>query len=211
MIRLMLADDHPIVRAGLRALLERHPDQVEIVAEAASGEEALAVCGDGSGIDLVLMDLRFGDGLSGVEATRRIRSLPAAPSVLVVTNYDTDADILNAIEAGASGYLLKDSNPAELLAAVLAAARGASALSPAVASKLMSRMRHPTVSLTPREQQILEAVADGRSNRDIARLLFLSEGTVKTHLTNVFGKLGVRSRTAAVAAARARGVLRDDA
>ncbi len=207
----MLADDHPIVRAGLRALLERHPDQVEIVAEAASGEEALAVCGDGSGIDLVLMDLRFGDGLSGVEATRRIRSLPAAPSVLVVTNYDTDADILNAIEAGASGYLLKDSNPAELLAAVLAAARGASALSPAVASKLMSRMRHPTVSLTPREQQILEAVADGRSNRDIARLLFLSEGTVKTHLTNVFGKLGVRSRTAAVAAARARGVLRDDA
>ncbi|WP_305094120.1 response regulator transcription factor [Prescottella sp. R16] len=206
MIRLMLADDHAIVRAGLRALLERHADEIEIVAEASTGEEAVALCRDES-IDLVLMDLRFGTGLSGVEATREIRSLPSAPQVLVVTNYDTDAEILRAIEAGASGYLLKDTAPAELFTAIVAAAGGASALSPAVASKLMAQMRDPGPTLTPREIQVLEAVAAGFSNREIARRMFLSEGTVKTHLTNTFGKLGVRSRTAAVAQARSRGII----
>lgn len=205
MIRLMLADDHAIVRAGLRALLELHSDAVSIVAEASTGQQAVALCGEG-GIDLVLMDLRFGTGLSGVEATSRIRALPNAPRVLVVTNYDTDAEILRAIEAGASGYLLKDTAPAELFTAIVAAAGGASALSPSVASKLMAQMRAgPT--LTPREIQVLEAVAAGFSNREIARRMFLSEGTVKTHLTNTFGKLGVRSRTAAVAQARARGII----
>lgn len=209
MIRLVLADDHAIVRAGLRALLERHSAEITIVAEAATGEEAVALCRDG-GIDLVLMDLRFGAGLTGVEATSRIRSLPNAPRVLVVTNYDTDAEILRAIEAGASGYLLKDTAPAELFTAIVAAAAGASALSPTVASKLMAQMRDPGVALTPREIQVLEAVAVGYSNREIARRMFLSEGTVKTHLTNVFGKLGVRSRTAAVAQARARGIIGGD-
>ncbi|MFZ2528058.1 MAG: response regulator transcription factor [Rhodococcus sp. (in: high G+C Gram-positive bacteria)] len=205
MIRLMLADDHAIVRAGLRALLELHSDAVSIVAEASTGQQAVALCREG-GIDLVLMDLRFGTGLSGVEATSRIRALPNAPRVLVVTNYDTDAEILRAIEAGASGYLLKDTAPAELFTAIVAAAGGASALSPSVASKLMAQMRAgPT--LTPREIQVLEAVAAGFSNREIARRMFLSEGTVKTHLTNTFGKLGVRSRTAAVAQARARGII----
>ncbi|MFD6894506.1 response regulator [Rhodococcus sp. NPDC060086] len=206
MIRLMLADDHAIVRAGLRALLEQHADEVVIVAEATSGEEAVALCRDRA-IDLVLMDLRFGSGFSGVEATGRIRSRPNAPQVLVVTNYDTDAEILHAIEAGASGYLLKDTAPAELFAAIVAAAGGASALSPAVASKLMAQMRVPPATLTPREVEVLEAVAAGHSNREIARRLFLSEGTVKTHLTNTFGKLGVRSRTAAVAQARVRGII----
>ncbi|MEZ5212593.1 response regulator [Gordonia sp. (in: high G+C Gram-positive bacteria)] len=206
MIRLMLADDHAIVRAGLRALLKRHSDEVSIVAEASTGEEAVVLCRDGS-IDLVLMDLRFGTGLSGVEATSRIRALSNAPRVLVVTNYDTDAEILRAIEAGASGYLLKDTAPAELFTAIVAAAGGASALSPAVASKLMAQMRDPGPTLTPREIQVLEAVAAGFSNREIARRMFLSEGTVKTHLTNTFGKLGVRSRTAAVAQARARGII----
>ena len=120
MIRLMLADDHAIVRAGLRALLELHSDAVSIVAEASTGQQAVALCREG-GIDLVLMDLRFGTGLSGVEATSRIRALPNAPRVLVVTNYDTDAEILRAIEAGASGYLLKDTAPAELFTAIVAA------------------------------------------------------------------------------------------
>lgn len=206
MIRLMLADDHAIVRAGLRALIERHSDEVSIVAEASTGEEAVALCRDGS-IDLVLMDLRFGTGLSGVEATSQIRALSNAPRVLVVTNYDTDAEILRAIEAGASGYLLKDTAPAELFTAIVAAAGGASALSPSVASKLMAQMSDPGPTLTPRELQVLEAVAAGFSNREIARRMFLSEGTVKTHLTNTFGKLGVRSRTAAVAQARARGII----
>jgi DNA-binding NarL/FixJ family response regulator len=206
MIRLVLADDHEIVRAGLRALLERHPDEFEIVAEASTGEDAVALCRD-TEVDLVLMDLRFGTGLSGVEATSRIRSLPDAPRVLVVTNYDTDAEILRAIEAGASGYLLKDTAPTELFTAIVAAAGGASALSPVVASKLMAQMRGPAATLTPREVQVLEAVAVGYSNREIAHRMFLSEGTVKTHLTNAFGKLGVRSRTAAVAQARARGII----
>jgi len=206
MIRLILADDHAIVRAGLRALLERHPDAVCIVGEAATAEELVALCRRGD-VDLVLMDLRFGPGRSGVEATREIQALPDAPRVLVVTNYDTDADILRAIEAGASGYILKDTAPTELLVAVTAAAAGESALSPAVASKLMSQMRDPGPDLTAREVQVLEAVAAGHSNRDIARRMFLSEGTVKSHLARVYAKLGVRSRTAAVARARARGVL----
>lgn len=209
MIRLVLADDHVIVRAGLRALLERYSDEVLIVAEAATGEEAVALCSERA-IDLVLMDLRFGTGLSGVEATSQIRSLPNAPRVLVVTNYDTDAEILRAIEAGASGYILKGTAAAELFTAIVAAAGGESALSPAVASKLMAQLRDPGEALTQREVEVLEAVADGHSNREIARQMFLSEGTVKTHLTNAFGKLGVRSRTAAVAQARGRGIIGGD-
>lgn len=209
MIRLVLADDHVIVRAGLRALLERYSDEVLIVAEAATGEEAVALCSERA-IDLVLMDLRFGTGLSGVEATSQIRSLPNAPRVLVVTNYDTDAEILRAIEAGASGYLLKGTAAAELFTAIVAAAGGESALSPTVASKLMAQLRDPGAALTQREVEVLEAVADGHSNREIARRMFLSEGTVKTHLTNAFAKLGVRSRTAAVAQARGRGIIGSD-
>lgn len=209
MIRLVLADDHVIVRAGLRALLERYSDEVLIVAEAATGEEAVALCSERA-IDLVLMDLRFGTGLSGVEATSQIRSLPNAPRVLVVTNYDTDAEILRAIEAGASGYLLKGTAAAELYTAIVAAAGGESALSPTVASKLMAQLRDPSAALTQREVEVLEAVAVGHSNREIARRMFLSEGTVKTHLTNAFGKLGVRSRTAAVAQARGRGIIGSD-
>lgn len=208
MIRLMLADDHAIVRAGLRALLESHPDEVQVVAEAATADEAITWCRSHE-VDLVLMDLRFGSGRSGVEATREIRALPNPPHVLVVTNYDTDAEILRAIEAGASGYLLKDTPPAELLTAVKAAASGASALSPAVASKLMSRMRDPGSELTARELQVLAAVATGSSNRDIARQMFLSEATVKSHLVQAFAKLDVRSRTAAVATARARGLIEE--
>lgn len=134
-------------------------------------------------------------------------SVPHPPKVLVVTNYDTDADILGAIEAGAVGYLLKDSPPVELLAAVRSAAEGDSALSPVVADRLMTRVRTPRSSLTPRELEVLKLVASGSSNRDIGTELMLSEATVKSHLVHIYDKLGVRSRTSAVAAAREQGVL----
>ncbi|MQY30352.1 LuxR C-terminal-related transcriptional regulator [Nocardia aurantia] len=205
MIRLLLADDHAIVRAGLRALLESAPDVV-VAGEAATAEEAVAGCGAG-GIDLVLMDLRFGPGKSGVDATAALRALPEPPHVLVVTNYDTDADILGAIEAGACGYILKDTPPAELLAAVRGAATGESVLSPSVASKLMTRVRKPDTTLSPREIEVLALVADGHSNREIGRRLFLSETTVKSHLVHIYSKLGVKSRTSAVARARELGVI----
>lgn len=208
-LSVVLADDHAIVRAGLRALLEHH-DDIRVVAEATTADEAVRLCTAvlGTRVDVVLMDLRFGDGRGGVEATRQIRESPNAPSVLVLTNYDTDADILAAIEAGASGYLLKDTPPEELVSGVRGAAAGESALSPAVASRLLSRMRTPPDTvLTPREIEIIAEVATGRSNRQIARELMLSEMTVKSHLVHAFTKLGVGSRTAAVAEARRRGVI----
>lgn len=210
MIRVLLADDHAIVRAGLNALLT-NADDIEVVGEADAAEKAIELCADRdptAAPDVVLMDLRFGEGLSGVEATRQIRALDRGVNVLVVTNYDTDADILAAIEAGASGYLLKDTPPRELLAAVRAAAAGESALSPAVATRLLTRVRAtPDTVLTPREIDVIGQVATGRSNREIARALHLSEMTVKSHLVHVFTKLGVRSRTAAVAAARRQGLI----
>jgi DNA-binding NarL/FixJ family response regulator len=159
------------------------------------------------------MDLRFGPGQSGREletgatATARIRELPDPPNVLVVTNYDTDVDILGAIEAGAVGYLLKDAPPAELISAVRAAATGATAMSGSVATRLMHREEEPANALTSRELEVLQLVADGRSNREIGAALFLSEATVKSHLVHINTKLGVRSRTSAVAAAREAGML----
>ena len=204
MIRLLLSDDHPVVRAGIRALLESEPD-LEVVAEAATAEDAVRLA-EASGVDLVLMDLQFPGALQGAEATRRIRSHDGAPRVLVLTNYDTDADILGAIEAGASGYLLKDAPPAELVAAVRAAAVGDAALAPAVSSRLDASQA--AERLTVREAEVLTLVADGRSNRDIGRALFLSEATVKSHLVHIFTKLGVGSRTAAVARARELGAIR---
>lgn len=205
MIRLLLSDDHPVVRAGIRALLESESD-LEVVAEAATAEDAVRLAAT-RGVDLVLMDLQFSGAMQGAEATRRIRSHDGAPHVLVLTNYDTDADILGAIEAGASGYLLKDAPPAELVAAVRAAAVGESALAPAVSSRL-SASREAVDRLTVREAEVLTLVAEGRSNRDIGRELFLSEATVKSHLVHIFTKLGVGSRTAAVARARELGVIR---
>ena len=205
MIRLLLSDDHPVVRAGIRALLESEAD-LRVVAEAATAEDAVRLAA-ASDVDLVLMDLQFPGAMQGAEATRRIRSRGDAPHVLVLTNYDTDADILGAIEAGASGYLLKDAPPAELVAAVRAAAVGESALAPAVSSRLTAS-REAVDRLTVREAEVLSLVAEGRSNRDIGRELFLSEATVKSHLVHIFTKLGVGSRTAAVARARELGVIR---
>ncbi|AEX70874.1 heme-responsive two-component system response HrrA [Corynebacterium diphtheriae] len=212
MIRVLLADDHEIVRLGLRAVLESAED-IEVIGEVATAEAAIAAAQAG-GIDVILMDLRFGPGVqgtkltSGADATAAIRRrMNNPPEVLVVTNYDTDADILGAIEAGALGYMLKDAPPEELLAAVRSAAEGDTALSPTVANRLMSRVRAPRNSLTPRELEVLKLVAGGSSNRDIGRRLLLSEATVKSHLVHIYDKLGVRSRTSAVAIAREQGVL----
>lgn len=209
MIRILVADDHAILRAGLRALLEQRPD-AEVVGEAATVDEAVALA-TGLRPDVVLMDLRFaGSERTGVDATREIRALVDPPAVLVVTSYDTDHEILRAVEAGASGYLLKDTPPDELWAGIVAAAAGETALSPRVANRLMTRLATPSSRLTPRELEVLAAVARGLSNREVARELFLSEATVKSHLVQVFDKLGVRSRTAAVAQARARGMIAAD-
>ena len=212
MIRVLLADDHEIVRLGLRSVLEGAED-IEVVGEVATAEAAVSASQAG-GIDVLLMDLRFGAGIegtrvmNGAEATAAIRrAMTNPPKVLVVTNYDTDADILGAIEAGAVGYLLKDAPPTELVAAVRSAAEGDSALSPVVADRLMTRVRTPRTSLTPRELEVLKLVAAGSSNREIGVELMLSEATVKSHLVHIYDKLGVRSRTSAVAAAREQGVL----
>ncbi|MFI6055017.1 response regulator [Streptomyces violascens] len=205
-IRLLLADDHPIVRAGLRAVLDTEPD-FAVAGEAATAERAveLASC---EAYDVVLMDLQFGAGMHGAEATAKITARPGAPRVLVLTTYDTDADILAAVEAGAAGYLLKDAPPEELAAAVRTAASGRSALAPAVAHRLMDRMRTPAEALTRRELEVLQLVGDGLSNQQISKQLFLSQATVKSHLVHIYAKLGVDSRTAAVAAASARRLIR---
>ncbi|PPI27325.1 response regulator transcription factor [Rathayibacter sp. AY1B5] len=206
MIRIVLVDDHPIVRAGLRALIGAE-EGLTVVGEAGSPEESLAVA-SAVAPDVVLMDLRFGAGAgTGVDATRALRALPDPPSVLVLTTYDTDADILGAVEAGASGYLLKDAPPNELITAIRAAAAGESALAPAVAARLFERLRSPIARLSPRETEVLALVARGLSNTEVAARLFVSETTVKSHLVHVFAKLDVSSRTAAVSAARRLGVL----
>lgn len=206
MIRIVIADDHPVVRAGLRALLEAAEDIV-VVGEATTPDEAVAAAAELTP-DLVLMDLQFGQATTGADATTRIRAADLPPPVLVLTNYDSDGDILSAVEAGASGYLLKDAPPHELLAAVRAAAAGESALAPAIAGRLLSRMRSPQAALSGRELEVLQLVADGATNSAIAARLHITEATVKSHLVHVFTKLGVTSRTAAVSHARAHGMLR---
>lgn len=212
MIRVLLADDHEIVRLGLRAVLEE-ADDIIVVGEVATAEGAISTAQAG-GIDVILMDLRFGAGAqgarvtTGAEATAEIRAtMDNPPKVLVVTNYDTDADILGAIEAGAVGYMLKDAPPGELLAAVRSTAKGDQAMSPMVRDRLQTRDRTPRSSLTPRELEVLQLVAGGASNREIGQQLMLSEATVKSHLVHIYDKLGVRSRTSAVASAREQGVL----
>lgn len=210
-IRVVLVDDHPVVRAGLRAMLTAF-EGISVAAEAADGDaalkelERLRILGDR--VDVVLMDLQMGAGMDGVTATSRIRQLEGPPPVLILTTYDTDADILAAVEAGASGYMLKDAPPEQIHQAVLAAAAGQTALAPRVAALLMDRISNPVPSLTPREIQLLELLATGLSNRAIAKRVFISEATVKTHLVHIYGKLGVDNRTAAIAAATQRRIIR---
>ncbi|MFC7644598.1 response regulator [Streptosporangium lutulentum] len=205
MLRLMIVDDHPVVREGLRGMLEADPG-ITVVGEAASGNEAVVRAGE-LRPDVILMDLRMPDG-DGVSATSRILANRPESRVIVLTTYETDQDIVRAVEAGAAGYLLKDTSRADLLAAIVSAARGETVLSPSVATRLVTRMRAPaTESLSPREAEVLSLVARGLTNAEIGKALFISETTVKTHLLRVFGKLGVAGRTAAVTTALDRGLL----
>ncbi|MFO8076363.1 MAG: response regulator [Actinomycetota bacterium] len=208
-VRVLIVDDHPVVRDGLRGMLAAQAD-LEVLGEAANGHQALAAVAR-EAPDVVLMDLRMPE-LDGVEATRRLRDEHPEVGVLVLTTYDDDADILRAVEAGATGYLLKDAPREDLFAAVRAAARGETTLAPSVAAKLMRGLgREPEgEALTAREREVLALVAKGSTNRAIARQLHLSEATVKTHLVHAYAKLGVDDRTAAVTTALQRGLLRLD-
>ncbi|WP_328871553.1 response regulator transcription factor [Streptomyces sp. NBC_00287] len=206
-VRILLCDDHAVVRAGLLALLDSAPD-IEVVGEAGTGEEALALVAKLTP-DVVLMDLQLGEGIDGVETTRRLTSnTPSgAPHVLVLTTYDTDADITRAIEAGATGYLLKAERPEELFAAIHAAAQGRTALSAPVAGRVMANLRNPRPTLTDREREILGKLSQGLGNREIAKALFISEATVKTHLGRIYDKLGVDTRAGAVSVAKEQRLL----
>lgn len=205
-VRVLVCDDHAVVRAGLLALLDSAPG-IEVAGEAGTGEEALALAAR-LAPDVVLMDLSLGAGIDGVETTRRLTTAPGpGPRVLVLTTYDTDADVTRAIEAGATGYLLKAERPEELFAAVHAAARGRTTLSEPVADRVMARLRSPRPALTDRERDILAQLSRGLGNREIARALFISEATVKTHLRRVYDKLGVDTRAGAVAVAKEQRLL----
>jgi DNA-binding NarL/FixJ family response regulator len=203
-IRVVVADDHPIVRSGIVALLQT-ADDVEVVGEASTGDEAVELALELSP-DVVLTDLRM-PGINGDEATARILAQRPDTRVLILTTYESDDSILTAIEAGASGYLLKAAPQEEILAGVRAVARGEVALAPRIAALLVQRVKTPTPSLSPREKQVLTLVAEGQSNPTIAATLFLSEATVKTHLLHVFEKLGVSDRTRAVTRAMELGLL----
>ncbi|MFI0470265.1 response regulator [Saccharopolyspora sp. 5N102] len=207
-VRVLVVDDHPVVRAGLQALLAGDAG-IEVVGEAATAVEAVRLA-DAFRPDVVLMDLQLGDGVEGVEATRRLLALDTPPRVLVLTTYDADTDITRAIDAGATGYLLKAGPPEELFQAIRAAAQGKTMLSPEIASRLLQRSRAPEQSLSAREVEILELLAQGLGNKELAKKLFISEATVKTHLVHIYSKLGVDSRMAAVSAAVERRLIRLD-
>lgn len=205
-IKIVIADDHLIVRDGLRGMLESQPD-FELVGEASNGEDAILVAQQLEP-DVVLMDLRM-PVLDGVSAIRNIKEHNPAIQVLVLTTYDSDADILLAVEAGATGYLLKDTSREELYRAIRAAAQGQAVLSPTVAARLMGQMRtQADERLSERELEVLKFVSEGASNSEIANQLHISQATVKSHLVHIFSKLGVTDRTAAVTTALQRGILR---
>lgn len=204
-VRVVVVEDHPVTRLGVVALLGQD-ERLSVVGEAGTGEEALLVV-EREAPDVVVTDLRLGDGMDGVGVTAALRATRPVPAVLVLTTYDTDRDIVRAVEAGAAGYLLKDSAPGDIVDAVVRAADGGTVLSPALAQRVVARMGRARAELSAREVEILAAVARGLGNREIARSLFISEATVKTHLVHVFTKLDVDSRTAAVARARQDGLL----
>ena len=204
-ISVLIVDDHPVVRDGLHGMFSGDP-RFEVLGEAADGSEAVAAA-ESLRPDVVLMDLRM-PRTDGVAAIRELTARGIPARVLVLTTYDTDSDVLPAIEAGATGYLLKDAPKQELFRAVESAAAGHAVLAPGVAARLTGQMRRPaTEPLSRRELEVLELVAAGRTNREAATQLFISEATVKTHLLHAYAKLGVNDRAAAVAAAFSRGYL----
>jgi DNA-binding NarL/FixJ family response regulator len=204
-IRLLIVDDHPVVRDGLRATFGGEPD-IEVVGEAGNGLQAVEMV-TRHRANVVLMDLRMPE-LDGVRAIRRLRETAPDARVLVLTTFDTDSDVLPAIEAGATGYLLKDASTEELLRAVRAAHQGQSVLSPSVANRLIGQVRRPQRgTLSPRELEVLKLVAAGATNREAAAKLFISEASIKTHLLHIYAKLDVRDRAAAVGEAYRRGLL----
>lgn len=204
-ITVIVADDHPVVRAGIVAMLSEEAD-VQVVAEAADGAQCVEQVRRHRP-DVVLTDLRM-PVMDGARATALIRALPDPPQVLVLTTYDTDADIIRAVEAGARGYLLKDTPPAQLADAIRRAVRGETVLAAPVAERLAEHRRSPVLpDLTDRELEVLRLVATGRSNAEIGRSLFIGEATVKTYLVRAFQKLGVADRTAAVTAAYGMGLI----
>lgn len=204
-IRLLIVDDHPIVRDGLRGVFANIPD-VAVVGEAGNGADAVAQASR-LRADVVLTDLRMPE-MGGVEAIRRLRQVMPSARVLVLTTFDTDSDVLPAIEAGATGYLLKDAPRDELVRAVRAAFQGESVLSPSVASRLIGQVRKPADdTLSQRELEVLKLIANGATNREAAAQLFVSEATIKTHLLHIYAKLGVGDRAAAVGEAYRRSLL----
>ncbi|HNJ14950.1 MAG TPA: response regulator transcription factor [Anaerolineales bacterium] len=206
MIRLIIADDHPVVRSGLKAILASQPD-FELVADVDNGDSALSASVN-LRPDVILMDLQM-PVMDGVTATARIHAELPAARILVLTTYDTDADILRALDAGATGYLLKDAPPEELFRAIRAAAKGEVALAPSIAAKLTRRLTNTSEkSLSAREIEALTLAARGDSNKDIAAKLHITEATVKSHFVHIFEKLGVADRTAAVTTAIEKRIIR---
>jgi len=205
-ITVLLVDDHLVVRSGLRALLSTQPD-IEVVGEAASGEAAVQLA-QVHAPGVVVMDLAMGPGMDGIEAIKRIRNQRSGQAILVFTTYDSDADIVRAVDAGAMGYLLKDAAPEEIFAAIRGAIQGKSVMSPPVASRLFQQLRNPDEVLTPREAELLSLLTEGLSNRELGKRLFISEATVKTHLAHIYAKLGVDTRAAAIATAIRREGMR---
>lgn len=201
----LLVDDHPVVRSGLRAVLDS-ADGVHVAGEAATGEEALTLVAH-LHPDVVLCDLRLGQGIDGIQTTTALRAFDPAPAVLILTTFDRDAEILGAIEAGAAGYLLKDVDPEVIVDGIRRAAAGETVLAPDLASRVLKGMRSPLPKLTDREVDVLRLLASGSTNKEIARALFVTEATVKSHLVHIFSKLGVDSRSRAIHVAQETGLI----
>ncbi len=205
MIRLLLVDDHPILRTGLCALFENYAD-LEVVGEASSGEEALAFLSQ-QPVDVVLCDLRLGAGMNGAQTTAAVSKLPNPPQVLILTTFDKDAEIIACIEAGAAGYLLKDVSARTIVDSIRQAAAGQLVMAPELTARVLAGLRRPKVELTVRETEVLRQLATGAGNRAIAKELFVTEATVKTHLVHIFEKLQATTRTEAITKATSLGLL----
>jgi DNA-binding NarL/FixJ family response regulator len=205
MIRILLVDDHPIVRTGLRALFENYED-ISVIGEASSGEEAVQFV-KANPVDVVLCDLRLGAGMNGAQTTAAIRRLSKPPFVLILTTFDKDSEVLACIEAGAAGYLLKDVSAQTIVDSIRQAALGNVVLAPEMTQRVVEGMRRPKVELTKREKDVLVQLATGAANKQIAKALFVSEATVKTHLVHIFDKLQATTRTDAINKAKDLGLL----